>query len=218
MTLSTPSPPLGLSRAQTRAKGQAHLRCLESGYFILFHYLPAIFVCMEDTGDLINRFLNESDAARKELAAMQKKKIDSEALQVALVERLGLSDTTQLIFQNLDKARILKVLEGFDFPRVVAATLMKINILPDGLSLLGEAEGKVSNQVWRVHKNDVDFFPSDPHAHNPETGITLDLSNGWTYKKRACCGKIKKKFLLALRAQLEDPLRRQGIELPALAV
>jgi len=37
---------------------------------------------------------------------------------------------------------------------------------------------KAGGDVWKIHKYDQDVFPSDPHAHNKETGEKLNLFSG----------------------------------------
>ncbi len=43
---------------------------------------------------------------------------------------------------------------------------------------LGEVRVRRNGCVWAIHKSDADPFPSNPHAHNMESGLKLDLSNG----------------------------------------
>ena len=65
---------------------------------------------------------------------------------------------------------------------------------------LNEITIKKDGHIWRIHKNDQDPFPSNPHAHNIESGLKLDLSNGRLYYKRQYTGKsISKKDLYAIR-------------------
>lgn len=68
--------------------------------------------------------------------------------------------------------------------------------------------------IWRIYKNDADPFPSNPHAHNVESGLKLDLSNGRLFFKRTDTGKsISRKDLLFIRSELE----KNGITLPVIA-
>ncbi len=69
--------------------------------------------------------------------------------------------------------------------------------------------------MWRIHKNDPDPFPSDPHAHNVESGLKLDLSNGrlW-FGTRDTEKSITRKHLIAIR----DAAAAMGFALPALMV
>lgn len=94
--------------------------------------------------------------------------------------------------------------------------------IPDGcLRRLVEATYKKDGQIWRIHKNDVDPFPSSPHAHNVESGLVLDLSSGKLYFGRRDTGKsVSRKDLLELRAMITDvalPLLTNLIQLPRAA-
>ena len=69
--------------------------------------------------------------------------------------------------------------------------------------------------VWSIHKCDADPFPSNPHAHNVESGLKLDLSNGrlW-FRSRDTKKNISVKNLLVIRSEAE----KRGVKLPNLAV
>ena len=66
-----------------------------------------------------------------------------------------------------------------------------------------------------MHKNDKDRFPSNPHAHQLEDNLKLDLSNGKLFRKRNCVKQLKKKDLLILRELAHKVF--EG-ELPALTI
>jgi hypothetical protein len=57
--------------------------------------------------------------------------------------------------------------------------------IPDGtMRRLDEVTIKRDGCIWRIHRNDADPFPSNPHAHNVESGLKLDLSTGALYFRR----------------------------------
>src|SRR5260221_7816247 len=65
--------------------------------------------------------------------------------------------------------------------------------LPDGRHSL-EEDFKVAGDIWRVHKNDADPFPSIPHAHcvggkQRYVGCTLHLGTGELFRKRQFLGR-----------------------------
>lgn len=67
---------------------------------------------------------------------------------------------------------------------------------------LDEVTIKRDGCVWRINKNDADPFPSNPHAHNLESGLKLDLSSGGLYFQRKFTGnKVSKKDLEFIRTQ-----------------
>jgi hypothetical protein len=68
---------------------------------------------------------------------------------------------------------------------------------------LDEITIKKDGQIWRIYKNDDDPFPSNPHAHNLESGLKLDLSNGKLYYKRCDTGKsVSRKDLFVIRSKI----------------
>ena len=68
--------------------------------------------------------------------------------------------------------------------------------------------------VWRINKYDADPFPSNPHAHNVESGLKLDLSTGYLYSGRNHVNNISKKNLEFIRTQAG----LKNISLPPIVV
>lgn len=78
---------------------------------------------------------------------------------------------------------------------------------------LDEEIVKNNGQIWKIYKNDQDPFPSNPHAHNEESRLKLDLSNGKLYCRRTDTGyKISEKNLRLIRDKIK------GIPLPPLSL
>ena len=68
--------------------------------------------------------------------------------------------------------------------------------------------------IWIIHRNDADPFPSNPHAHNKESRLKLDLGNGKLFLHREFTGqRIKHKHLMEIRSEAE----KKGIQLPPLS-
>jgi hypothetical protein len=88
--------------------------------------------------------------------------------------------------------------------------------IPDGCCRrLDEVTIKRHGEVWQIYVNDADPFPSNPHAHNGESGLKLHLGNGELFLGASNTGKsVVRKDLLAIRQQAEA----KGIGLPPLAV
>jgi len=84
--------------------------------------------------------------------------------------------------------------------------------IPDGTyRQFDEATIRRDGCIWRIHKYDPDPFPSNPHAHNVESGLKLDLSNGRLWLGRRDTQKsIDRKDLLAIREAAEA----KGFTLP----
>jgi len=77
---------------------------------------------------------------------------------------------------------------------------------------LREATIRKDGCVWRIHKNDADPFPSNPHAHNVESGLKLNLETGELYLRANPTGKsVSKKDLAAILSQAVD----KGIGIPS---
>jgi hypothetical protein len=87
----------------------------------------------------------------------------------------------------------------------VQEIILPQSILPSSIHTLVEWTVKNKGEVWRIHNNDADPFPSNPHAHNVETGCKLDLSNGKLYQKSRDTGeRIKYKELINIRSQIQN--------------
>src|SRR4051812_27073942 len=67
-------------------------------------------------------------------------------------------------------------------------------VIADGRYVL-EKDYRVGGEVWRVHKNDPDPFPSRPHAHCIEgkeryVGCKLHLGTAALYRGREAAGRF----------------------------
>ncbi len=90
---------------------------------------------------------------------------------------------------------------------------MEKSIIPDELNNdIIKAQVKFKGEKWIIHKNDKDFFPSNPHAHNLEHHYKLHLGNGKLFRKKNCVGKINNKNLLKLRSLITQ---KTTIKLPS---
>lgn len=145
-------------------------------------------------------------------------KINSEKIGLALAELNGFSQNLQVFWHVLDNGlKIYDEVKDFSFGEVLVSIELYGDecILPKGIPVhLYEKQIKVKGQIWELHKNDADPFPSDPHAHNYETGLKLDLSNGNLYKKKKYTDSITKKTLLLIR----DKFTEAGFTMPTLTV
>lgn len=73
---------------------------------------------------------------------------------------------------------------------------------------------KSRGDIWILHQNDADPFPSKPHAHHFDENLKLDLSDGRLYRVRQFKEAIPKKELLEIRKLFEQ----RGVEMPTLRV
>ena len=75
-----------------------------------------------------------------------------------------------------------------DKVRCIFALMNKIILLFSGQTI------KYNGNQWRIHKNDLDSFPSDLHAHN-DKGEKLNLYNGQVFNKRKYMKRLGNKTM-----------------------
>ncbi|QMU63361.1 MAG: hypothetical protein GKR88_03075 [Flavobacteriaceae bacterium] len=76
---------------------------------------------------------------------------------------------------------------------------------------LEKATIKINNRKWRIHKNDLDSFPSHPHEY--ENNWKLHLGTGEIFVKKKLKGKLDKKDFQRLRKSVIQ----KGIDLSHLS-
>ncbi len=171
----------------------------------------------EELSAQLVQFVAKGTAVAARLASERKLPIKYDHVQQALEEVLAVRRSEHLLSEDLSEDRMLELLRDYKFEGLFPVVLEEITldeavIPPGALRRLEERTVKASGEVWRVHKNDADPFPSNPHAHNLDSGLKLHLGTGELFLKRQLAGKIQSKDLLAIRAQLTK------FTLPALAV
>lgn len=96
---------------------------------------------------------------------------------------------------------------------ILEKVVFETSIIPAGTScFINKKKYKVKGEVWVVHKNDVDPFPSSPHAHNYDQNIVMHLGNGNLYRGREYQSQAKRKDFLLLRSRIKN------VELPELEI
>lgn len=150
-----------------------------------------------------------------QLHGLELKAID---IQNALCQKLEIDDALPnlLLDKSLTEEQIIELLRDFNFkkfhPEFLTEIELEDGIIPEGTRrLLTEKTVKVRGEVWMVHKNDADPWPSNPHAHNYDAGLTLHLGTGDLFDtNRKLVSNIGKKKLAAVRNKL------RSISLPPL--
>lgn len=170
-----------------------------------------------ETSDLINSFIVEGETAARVLAARRALPIELVHVENALVETLSLSEPTDLLDFELTRHEIVSVLSAFDFrayfPVLLAEIAFRNSIIPASVPThCQEQTVRRHGEVWRVHRTDSNSFPSNPHAHNLDSGLKLHLGTGQLFRKKFLVGRIRLKDLLAILGQLT------GFALPPLAI
>ncbi len=98
-------------------------------------------------------------------------------------------------------------------PPVIGVVKFDKRIIPYGTDqCIGEELVKHKGEIWVIHKNDSDPFPSNPHAHNYSAGLKLHLGNGRLFLGKEYVNKLRKKDFLALRSKIKF------IDLPELEI
>lgn len=167
---------------------------------------------MDDISEKINAYIAASTEAMRLIEKGQGISLESFDIQKALQDVLGpdSDNPAYLLGYKLTSDRILELLSGYDFRKNKSILLATIElnepIIPDGtIRTLTEQTIKAGGEIWRIHKNDADPFPSTPHAHNIETGLVLHLGTGVLYdKKRRQVKNIGCKALLSIRSKISQ--------------
>lgn len=144
--------------------------------------------------------------------------ISYEKVGLAIMELHNYSQNIQLFYHVLDNGlKVYHEIKDISFAEVIGEIELSDDecIYPENSRRnIFEKRVKAKGQIWELHKNDADPFPSNPHAHNYETGLKLDLSNGNLYKKKTITDSINKSRLLDLRKKFE----KAGFTMPTLSV
>lgn len=168
-----------------------------------------------ETDKLLAKYIRESEKARQELINALQVPINSIDIQLGLAEHFGLENSVEILFKDLDSKQMVEILKTRDFSKPTQAeeVWLEESVLPVGLPrLLTEEIVKHKGEKWEIHKYDKDTFPSNPHAHNYDANVKLDLGTGELFnKKKEVVGKLKPKQLQAIRDKVKN------IELPPLA-
>jgi len=131
-------------------------------------------------------------------------------LQNALTEVLEIPENTPsaILDKGLTASQIVEHLRSFNFkkfhPEILAEFTENEPLVPEDIPRhLTEQTVRVKGEAWRVHKNDADSFPSNPHAHNYETRVKLHLGSGEMFDhNRKSIGTIGCKKLVRIRSGL----------------
>lgn len=109
----------------------------------------------------------------------------------------------------------IQLLSGFKFGTLKNLIQTDQKIVSDNLIFNRKVKIKSGGLIWIIHRYDLDPFPSNPHAHNLESNLKLDLSNGRCFKIREHVDTIARKDLLDIRSKA---LKVYKGELPPLTI
>ncbi len=163
---------------------------------------------MDDSIRRLFKYIDISEQGRAILSRFRGLEISALEFQKALQDKLGLDNP----FMILDREPILEdyldLLKDYDFIKYKSEYLEEVfpdeSIIPQGIPrLLTEEVIKHKNEKWVIYKNDLDPFPSTPHAHNYSSGLKLCLKTGNQYDKtKKLVHKISKKQLIEFRKKI----------------
>lgn len=137
-------------------------------------------------------------------------------LQALILRHEGLREiraTVEVWDLEASIEEIETLLSTFDFTELDAVVEHE-TIIPSEHQYHVRTIVKVNGEVWTIHKYDADPFPSDPHAHNFDHNLKLDLNTGACYRGRVFRFTLPRKELIEIRSRCEQ----RGIVLQALAV
>lgn len=137
------------------------------------------------------------------------------ALFILLADKHNLEWQGDLWDVKLDYEEALLLLQEFDFTIFSAKFSIDQEVLPKNILIRYKVRIKSKGLIWIVHKYDKDPFPSNPHAHQLDNNIKLDLSNGKCFKIREHVHTLKKKDLILIR---EEAKKVFDGELPTLEI
>lgn len=171
-----------------------------------------------DSGDTLEEIIIE---AVSELNVRCQRALTREHVLHALVMCLGdywkIQSPVEIWRVKTDKEEIVHALLDFDFATFDREITVEFDVseFMDSSSFFHRKVGvKWDNSVWRIHKNDADPFPSNPHAHQMDQNVKLDLSTGVMYRQRRMVGELRKKQLVEVRTRFEE----KGVEMPPLLI
>lgn len=121
---------------------------------------------------------------------------------------------TNVFLENLSQEEIITHIKKYfaENGLPIESVTLNSSIIPDEFSNdLIKAEIKFKGEIWVIHKNDKDTFPSQPHAHNYERQYKLHLGNGKLYRNKKFIRSIRSKDLINLRQTI---IKKIEINLP----
>jgi len=126
---------------------------------------------MDEREKKLISYIREMNIAKPTLSQLKGIDLDSMEIQLALCEKLNVQsmEPIELLDKDLSSEKIISLLKDYSFskPDLLEEIILEESILPEGTpKLLTEQTIKVKGEVWIIHKNDADPFPSTPHAHN----------------------------------------------------
>jgi hypothetical protein len=163
-----------------------------------------------DFSNEINAFVQAATAAADQMGPQTGLPLEYVDVESALMQVFGLDEAVELLNRHLTFSDIVAALSEFNFrglfPEVVEEIILDGSLIPtETPQHIREVTVRSKGEVWRIHKNDADPWPSNPHAHNLETGLKLHLGTGELFHKRRNTGKkISNNNLEIIRSKVRN--------------
>lgn len=109
----------------------------------------------------------------------------------------------------------VSLLKNFNFDTLKHEIETEEDVIPETYLFKRKVRIKSKGLIWIIHRYDQDPFPSNPHAHQLESNIKLDLSFGKCFRLKEHVYTINKKDLLDIRTKAIEVYKG---ELPPLNV
>jgi hypothetical protein len=173
---------------------------------------------MSEREELLYSYLDNSKAALQLLDEQGFRFLnDSLIWQILSYELEHYDNSAEVILHGLSVDDIVEAIRNY-FKKVglpVKDITLDKTVIPEEFyeNLLRKANIKFAGEIWTVHKNDADPFPSNPHAHNYSDRLKLHLGTGFLYRKKEQVGRISNKNLVKLRTLITNKIK--GLPLPA---
>ena len=164
---------------------------------------------MDKLTSWINDWIVFSFRTRERLSSKRGFDIEPLEFQLAFQRKMGKTNERELLYIELPTVDdAVKIFEDYEFTPppspLVEMIELEGSVLPEGIpKLIMEETIRRKGEIWRIHANDLDFLPSNPHAHNIESGLKLHLGTGGLYRKKDLVGYITCKDLCSIRDLLK---------------
>ncbi|WEK21329.1 MAG: hypothetical protein P0Y49_09265 [Candidatus Pedobacter colombiensis] len=168
---------------------------------------------------LVFQYHQHAELARKELIKEGFSFIDVDLIWQILIYELDHYDVpTEVFFHEFNTNDIVEIIKTYFAQYGMPVCTLDLSIPSDSIGEddLEKADIRNDGQKWRVHQNDADPFPSNPHAHNYSKHQKLHLGNGKLYRKTVVVGVMSKKNLKIIREKINQ--RLSTLILPVLEV
>lgn len=137
---------------------------------------------MKHFTELVEQYLKSFEEAK---ALLEKNGIFLSVSEIYkyLVDSSEINEYENLIIKELPCDQIASLVERqytLSPPsQVIAEVELFESIVPPNIPIfLTHQQVKIKGEIWVVHKNDADPFPSNPHAHNYQSNLVVHLGNG----------------------------------------